>query len=142
MTAITNIFKYIFGAFAVLVGFGVTAEIMASTWEAERPVMEASAIYGDMDAQTWTTYPQDVPLVALAKYAHDQVEKRMDAAKSGDAQRKTAAAIFMGYYLKNGRARAEVCDRYDVDISAFVRAFEERHADLHDLSLIHISEPT
>jgi hypothetical protein len=46
----------------------------------------------------------------------------------------------MGYYLKNGRARAEVCDRYDVDISAFVRAFEERHADLHDRAVALLAD--
>jgi len=131
MHALINIFKYIFAAFAGLIGIGFTAQVVAGNWELERPVLEASSVYGKMDDQTWKTYPNEVPVAALAKFSHDQVSKQMSAAKDDAASRKTAAAIFIGYYLESTRARAALCASNGVDISSFVHDFESRHADLH-----------
>jgi len=141
MQAGIGIFKYIFAAFAGLIGIGFTAQVIAANWELERPVLDASAVYGKMDNdQPWKAYPDEAPVVALAKYSHDQVQKQLNAAKDEAAERKTAAAIFLGYYLEMGRARADLCAGEGVDISDCVHAFEKRHADLHDQAVKYIGE--
>jgi len=97
--------------------------------------MEASATYFRMEQDAWKTYPHDPPLLALAKFSHDEAMRQMHAAKSEAERRKIAAAIFLGFYLDNGRARGTLCAQNGVDITAFVRTFENHHADLHDKAL-------
>jgi hypothetical protein len=129
------VLKYVVSAVAGLGVFVLGSTFITSHMRWNRPATEASAVYFKMAGEAWQKYPQEQPLVALAKYSHEAALKEMDAAKDEATRRKIAATIFLGYYLDNGRARGEFCNKYGVDTSSFVSSFENRHAALRARAL-------
>jgi hypothetical protein len=132
--------KYAIAAIAGLGVFGFGSKFITEHMSYDKPAMEAAAVYFKMEEAAWKKYPQDPVLVALGKYSHEQAAKEMDGEKDEAARRKMAATIFLGFYLDNGRARGEFCAKYGVDVAAFVRAFEERHAELHAKALAVLAD--
>jgi hypothetical protein len=131
VSTILQLLKYLVAGAAGLAGFSLLAQYLAWNVFLDRPAMEASATYFRMESDAMTAYPHDGPLLALAKYSHEQAMKQMTGAANDATRAKIAASIFLGYWQANGRARGELCAQNGVDIGKFVREFEDHHANLH-----------
>ena len=71
----------------------------------------------------------DVPTsVGMQKEALNAMDQLMEQAQSKDQELLTAASAFFGAYHVNVIARKEFCDDHGVDISPFVRLFQEKNA--------------
>jgi hypothetical protein len=140
VSPILHLLKYLLAAAAGLAGFSLLAQYL--TWNVflDRPAMEASATYFRMESDAMTAHPKDGPLLALAKYSHEQAMKQMTGAANDATRAKIAASIFLGYWLVNGRARGELCAQNGVDLGKFVREFEDHHADLHARALVLLKD--
>lgn len=82
-----------------------------------------------------TQFPDDPDVVALQKAAIKKADEKILSANSEQAQKKTAAGVFLGFYLVNTRERVSFCKTQGVDISPFATTFRNEHVQVHNTAI-------
>lgn len=98
------------------------------------PALQVGADYAKIGEDALKKYPKLSPIEARAKYSNDLLKEKLSSAADPHERAVTAASAFMGFWLVQGRARAEYCEVAGVDLSAFRHDFEEQNRGLHEIA--------
>lgn len=118
-----------------LAAFNIGAMKLTTGVLLDMPAMAAAGAYADIGRDALAKYPNLSPLAARAKYSNDLLTKELADAPDDDARALVAAKAFIGFWMVQGRARAEFCEKAGVDFSAFRTSFSARNEGLHSLAL-------
>jgi hypothetical protein len=128
--------KYLLAGVGGLTAFSLFAQLLTTNVFLDQDAMEAEGIASQLERGAMMEHHVgQSPGAALATYSKKIAWEQLDAAKSAGERAQIAASIFIGYWMANGRGRAEVCAEHDVDLSPVLEKFERRHADLHARAL-------
>lgn len=100
----------------------------------DMPALEAGAEYARIGQEALRKYPKLSPLEARAKYSNEILEERLAEAEGAPARAVVAASAFLGFWLVQGRARAEFCNAAGVDFARFQADFEQENEALHEIA--------
>jgi hypothetical protein len=123
--------KYLFAGIAGLAAFSLLAQFLTHNILLDHESMQASAEFSNLQTSAAREHPNMSPGEARAAKSKSLVREQLAAAANDTERAKIAAGVFMGFWLTNGRGRAELCSAHGVDISSFVAKFESKHAELH-----------
>jgi hypothetical protein len=101
----------------------------------EGPYGAAEKYFASRGGAIEKTYPE---LASLTKGENAASIKALSAAKSRDEKLNLAAQVFLGFWMINGDARADLCKRSGVDLSLFVEKFERRNQRQHAKALAYL----
>ena len=123
--------KYLFAGMAGLAAFSLLAQFLTHNVLLDHEAMQASAEFSNLRNSASLEHPNMSPSEAQAAKSKALVREQLARATNDAERAKIAASVFMGFWLTNGRGRAELCSEHGVDISSFVARFESKHAELH-----------
>lgn len=71
---------------------------------------------------------------------HTFADEQIATATTERDKAKIAAGVFAGFWMLQGRGRAELCEEAGVDLTPFRLRFEDQHAALHTKATILLAE--
>ena len=133
--------KYVFAGVGGLAGFSLFAQLLTTDVLLDQDAMQAESAATELERGAMKQYRiGESPATALATYSKKLAWEKLEAAKSPGEKAQIAAAVFMGYWMANGRGRLEICAENGVDIGPVVEEFQRRNADLHDRATALLSD--
>jgi hypothetical protein len=128
MDSVIKVLAIVVAGLIGLAGWNFFALTMTKNVLLDMPSMEAAGEYFDMQQEAFKKYPGKDPFEAMSRYSQDLAAEKLSEAETPEAKAKVAAEIFYGFWMTQGRGRAEFCAETGVDITPFGEAFEKRNA--------------
>ena len=127
MSGPVRVLAFVAAGFLGLAGWNLFAMYMTKNVLLDMPSMEGAGEYFTMEKEAFKSYPGKNPLEAMARYSRDLADRKLREARTAEERAGVAAEIFYGFWMTQGRGRAELCAEAGVNISPYRAAFERRH---------------
>lgn len=129
--------KQISAAVAGLAGSALAAYVLHG---AEAPYGKANSYFAERGGEVSKTHPELVSLTGRDRKAGDTAVKALAALRSREERINLAVQVFLGFWMINGEARGEICERSGVDATPFVEKFQRRHKTQHAKAAAYLEE--
>ncbi len=125
---------------ASIAAFNLGAMQLTTKVLLDMPAMEAQGEYFRIGQEAMRKYPKLSPLEARSTYSNELLIEHLEKAADDRARAILGAETFIGFWMLQGRARAEFCAEAGVDFASFRAAFEARNKNQHERAIALLSE--
>ncbi len=127
--------KQISAAVAGLAGSALAAYMLHG---AEAPYGKANSYFAERGGEISKTHPELAALLHRDAKTSAASVKALGATKTREERVNLAAQVFLGFWMINGEARGELCEKNGVDFTRFVEKFERRNRRQHEKALAYL----